>query len=142
MPVGRRAPARTRSFEIAPRSGKIRLVKPPRMEERSAPANPNRESEEEVQRDLEWHVAESTGDGGHVVIHNDDVTPYDFVIAVLRAVFRLAPPDAERVTWEAHTQGQAHVITLGFEEAKYRVGKAHGIARQAGYPLSFTIEAE
>jgi ATP-dependent Clp protease adapter protein ClpS len=34
----------------------------------------------------------------------------------------------------------AHVITLTLEEAKYRVGNAHGAARQAGFPLTFSIE--
>ena len=96
--------------------------------------------EQDTIRGLEWHVAADTGGGANVIIHNDDVTPYDFVVAVLQAIFRLGAPDAERVAWEAHTRGQAHVITLSMEEAKYRVGKAHGIARQAGYPLSFTIE--
>lgn len=77
-----------------------------------------------------------------VIIHNDDVTPYDFVIIVLRTVFYLSPFDAERVTYEAHTAGLAYVATLPLEEAKYRVGKAHGLARAAEYPLTFTIEPE
>ena len=39
-------------------------------------------------------------------------------------------------------EGIAYVMTLPLEEAKYRVGKAHGIARAAGYPLTFSIEPE
>jgi ATP-dependent Clp protease adaptor protein ClpS len=105
-----------------------------------APAAPDQDTEQEVREGLDWQVAESHGEFGQVVIHNDDVTPYDFVIVVLRAVFHLAPPEAERVTFEAHTRGQAGVAVLPLEEAKYRVGKAHGIARQAGFPLRFTIE--
>jgi ATP-dependent Clp protease adaptor protein ClpS len=92
-----------------------------------------------------WTTPDETAEldpPANVVVHNDDVTPYDFVIAVLQAIFRLSPPHAERVTWTAHTRGQAHVITLSHEEAKYRVGKAHGLARQAGYPLTFTVELE
>ena len=92
-----------------------------------------------------WTTAEESVEldpPANVLVLNDEVTPYDFVIAVLQAVFRLPPLVAERVTWQAHTQGQAHVITLSREEAKYRVGKAHGMARQAGYPLTFTIEVE
>ena len=77
-----------------------------------------------------------------VLIHNDDVTPYDFVIQVLRAVFHLSAPEAEAVTWEAHTRGAAVVMVLPLEEAKHRVGQAHGLARAAGYPLAFTIEPE
>jgi ATP-dependent Clp protease adaptor protein ClpS len=75
-----------------------------------------------------------------VLIHNDDVTPFDFVIAVLRAVFELSGRDALAVTTRAHVTGTAYVATLPYEEAKYRVGKAHSLARSAGYPLTFSIE--
>jgi len=77
-----------------------------------------------------------------VIVHNDDITPMDFVVEVLQAVFDLSTPLATGVMLEAHYDGQAHVVTLGREEAKYRVGQAHQLARAAGYPLSFTIEPE
>ena len=64
------------------------------------------------------------------------------VILILRQVFGLAPNQAERVTLRAHVTGLAYVMTLPIEEAKHRVGRAHGIARQAGFPLAFTIEIE
>lgn len=78
----------------------------------------------------------------HVIIHNDDVTPYDFVIIVLRRFFQLLPPDAEYVTYVAHTQGQALVATLPLPEAQKRVGQAHFATSLEGYPLTFTIEPE
>ncbi len=96
----------------------------------------------EIQPDLAWVVVDETGGLARVIIHNDDVTLYDFVILILRQVFGLAPFHAERVTLRAHLTGVAHVITLPVEEAKHRVGRAHGLARQAGFPLSFTIEPE
>ena len=77
-----------------------------------------------------------------VLIHNDDVTPIEFVIGVLRMVFSLPGMDAVAVTMRAHYRGLAYVMTLPFEEAKYRVGRAHGLARAAGYPLTFSIEPE
>jgi ATP-dependent Clp protease adaptor protein ClpS len=77
-----------------------------------------------------------------VIIYNDDVTPMDFVIRVLRTIFKLPGPDAEAVMWEAHTRGRAVVMVLPLEEAKHRVGRAHAVARLAGYPLAFTIEPE
>lgn len=96
----------------------------------------------EVTPDTEWVVAEDTGGQAHIVIHNDDVTPMEFVIVVLRQVFLLSLSEAERVMLRAHYTGQAYVQTVPLEEAKYRVGKAHSLARAAGYPLTFTIEAE
>jgi ATP-dependent Clp protease adaptor protein ClpS len=77
-----------------------------------------------------------------ILLHNDDVTPIEFVIAVLHTVFYFSMLDSERITLEAHYKGIAYVTTLPLEEAKYRVGKAHGMARAAGYPLTFTIEPE
>ena len=77
-----------------------------------------------------------------ILIHNDDVTPFDFVIAVLRGIFELSGREAVAVTTRAHVTGMAYVMTLAYEEAKYRVGKAHSLARSAGYPLTFSIEPE
>lgn len=77
-----------------------------------------------------------------VLIHNDDVTPFEFVISVLRSVFLVSGRLAISITTEAHNTGVAYVMTLPHEEAKYRVGKAHGMARAAGYPLTFSIEPE
>lgn len=96
----------------------------------------------EISADTEWVVAPEDGGQAHVVIHNDEVTPMDFVVLVLRQIFLLTLPEAERVMLRAHYTGQAYVQTVSLEEAKYRVGKAHSLARAAGYPLTFSIEAE
>ena len=108
----------------------------------AAPAPPEIETEREIRLD-ELPVAETELEPPYrVLIHNDDVTPFDFVMAVLRAVFFLSGRDALAVTTRAHVTGIAYVMTLPFEEAKYRVGKAHSLARAAGYPLTFSIEPE
>jgi ATP-dependent Clp protease adaptor protein ClpS len=75
-----------------------------------------------------------------VLVHNDPITPFDFVIAVLLRFFGLSSPDAQRVTWTAHTSGIALVATLPLAEAQKRVGRAHFAAGLEGYPLTFTIE--
>lgn len=77
-----------------------------------------------------------------VIIHNDNVTPFDFVVAVLVEVFQLDIDRAYDITYEAHTQGNAYVMTLPLSEAKRRVFKAQYAARSLGYPLTFTIEPE
>lgn len=100
------------------------------------------ENDTDTERSLGWVVVGDDGEQGRVIVHNDDVTPYDFVILILRQVFGLSPGEAERVTLRAHVTGLAYVMTLPIEEAKHRVGRAHGIARQAGFPLAFTIEIE
>jgi len=77
-----------------------------------------------------------------VIIHNDHVTTFDFVIAVLVTIFELPANRAIDVAYEAHTKGNAYVATLPLEEAKSRVYKAQYAARENGFPLSFTIEPE
>ena len=77
-----------------------------------------------------------------VIIHNDEVTPFDFVIHVLKSIFKLGTDIAEHVTWLAHTQGLAHVCTRPKTEAETMVNKAHFAARLEGYPLKFTLESD
>lgn len=77
-----------------------------------------------------------------VLIHNDDETPYDFVIAILIRIFNITPIIAEHITWLAHTNGLALVTALPKSEAENRVGKAHFAARLEGFPLTLTIEPE
>ncbi|MBK9050971.1 MAG: ATP-dependent Clp protease adaptor ClpS [Chloroflexi bacterium] len=77
-----------------------------------------------------------------VIIHNDNVTPYDFVIDILLRIFGLDRPKAELVTWTAHVTGIAYVTSLPKKEAERRVGKAHFAASLEGYPLTFTLEPE
>ncbi|HXW00489.1 MAG TPA: ATP-dependent Clp protease adaptor ClpS [Anaerolineae bacterium] len=77
-----------------------------------------------------------------VIIHNDNVTTFEFVIIVLVTIFELSFAQAEDIAFEAHTKGNAYVCTLPLEEAKSRVFKAQYVARQQGFPLTFTIEPE
>ena len=103
-------------------------------------------AEPEVETDADTHLDALTEDSlsplYRVIIHNDEVTPFDFVILILRRFFHLSPPDSEYVTYLAHTQGLAHVATLPLPEAQKRVGQAHFAAGLEGYPLQFTIEPE
>lgn len=77
-----------------------------------------------------------------VYIHNDDVTPYDYVIMVLSTIFRLSHEMAEHITWVAHTTGIARVVTRPRSEAEHLVNKAHAAARLDGYPLTFSLEPD
>ncbi len=77
-----------------------------------------------------------------VIIHNDDVTPMDFVVNVLTSIFVLFQPDAMEVMLVAHFKGAAYVQTLPKTEAEKRINKAHFAAGLEGYPLHFSIEPE
>jgi ATP-dependent Clp protease adaptor protein ClpS len=77
-----------------------------------------------------------------VIIHNDDVTPMDFVVHVLVQIFLLHHTDAARIMLTAHYRGAAYVQTLPKGEAQMRIGKAHFAAGLDGYPLHFSMEPE
>lgn len=77
-----------------------------------------------------------------VIVENDDVTPMDFVVMILRAFFGLSFDRAVVVMLTAHYEGRAHVATFPFEEAKERVYNAHHASREAGYPLTFHLEPD
>lgn len=77
-----------------------------------------------------------------VFVHNDNVTPYDFVVMALLRFFGLTSLEAEQVTYLAHISGVAYVTTLPRTEAEKRVGRAQFAASLEGYPLTFTIEPE
>ena len=77
-----------------------------------------------------------------VIIHNDDVTTFEFVINILVTVFELTFTRATHIAFETHNTGASYVCTLPLEEAKSKVFKAQFAARQRGFPLTFSIEPE
>ncbi len=77
-----------------------------------------------------------------VLIHNDDITPMDFVVHVLKTYFYLSNEKAAEIMFTAHVYGTAYVQTLAKSEAEKRIGKAHSVANNAGYPLKFSMEPE
>jgi ATP-dependent Clp protease adaptor protein ClpS len=77
-----------------------------------------------------------------VIIHNDDVTPMDFVVHVLTSIFVISHPNAMEVMLVAHFKGAAYVQTLPKTEAEKRINKAHFASGLEGYPLHFSLEPE
>jgi ATP-dependent Clp protease adaptor protein ClpS len=77
-----------------------------------------------------------------IIIHNDDVTPMDFVIVILERIFLINRPEAVEIMYIAHSTGAAYVQTLPKNEAQARISRAHFAAGLEGYPLRFTMEPE
>lgn len=77
-----------------------------------------------------------------VIILNDDVTTFEFVILSLTTVFGIEVQRAEAIAWETHTRGEAYVATLPYQEAKEKVTTVKMAAREQGYPLDFLLEPE
>lgn len=77
-----------------------------------------------------------------VIIHNDDLTPMDFVVNILRKIFQVEGPAAVHIMFTAHYHGSAYVQTLPKTEAQNRINRAHFAAGIEGYPLHFSMEPE
>lgn len=77
-----------------------------------------------------------------VLLLNDDFTPRDFVVRVLKEEFRMSEDQASRVMITAHTKGSCVVAVFTREVAEDKATRATDMARQEGYPLLFTAEPE
>ena len=77
-----------------------------------------------------------------VIIHNDDVTPMDFVVHILERIFFVVGSTAVDIMYEAHHSGAAYVQSLSKTEAQNRIGRAHFAAGLEGHPLRFSMEPE
>ena len=77
-----------------------------------------------------------------VIIHNDDVTPMDFVVHILDIIFHIPNPAATHIMYTAHIHGTAYVQTLPKTEAEKRIEQAHAAGKIVGYPLHFSTEPE
>lgn len=77
-----------------------------------------------------------------VILVNDDYTPREFVVTVLRAEFRMSDDQAYRVMMTAHRRGVCVVAVYPKEVAETKAMSATEAARRKGYPLLFTTEPE
>ncbi len=76
------------------------------------------------------------------IVHNDDVTPVDFVIAMLMQVFNHPEEIAKELTLQVHNEGSGIAGVFSYEVAEQKGIEATLMARQHGFPLSITIEEE
>lgn len=77
-----------------------------------------------------------------VILVNDDFTPREFVILVLKAVFRMNEEEAHRVMMTAHQKGSCVVAVFTREVAETKAKEATDLGRRAGHPLFFSTEPE
>ena len=77
-----------------------------------------------------------------VILINDDYTPRQFVVTVLKAVFRMNEDQAYRVMMTAHKRGVCVVAVFTKDVAETKATEATELGRSAGYPLAFTTQPE
>ena len=77
-----------------------------------------------------------------VILINDDYTPREFVVAVLKAEFRMNEDQAYRVMITAHKRGACVVAVFTQDVAESKATRATEAGRSQGYPLLITTEPE
>jgi ATP-dependent Clp protease adaptor protein ClpS len=77
-----------------------------------------------------------------VILVNDDYTPRDFVVSVLKAEFRMTEDQAYKVMITAHRRGVCVVAVFTKDVAETKATRATDAGRAKGYPLLFTTEPE
>jgi ATP-dependent Clp protease adaptor protein ClpS len=77
-----------------------------------------------------------------VILLNDDYTPREFVVTVLKAEFRMSEDQAYRVMMTAHRRGVCVVAVYTRDVAETKATRATEAGRKKGYPLMFTTEPE
>jgi len=77
-----------------------------------------------------------------VILVNDDFTPREFVVRVLKAEFRVTEDQAQRVMMTAHKRGVCVVSVYTKDVAEAKATNATDAGRSKGYPLLFTTEPE
>jgi ATP-dependent Clp protease adaptor protein ClpS len=77
-----------------------------------------------------------------VILVNDDYTPREFVVLVLKSEFRVNEDQATRVMITAHQRGACVVAVYTKDVAEAKATNATDAGRSKGYPLLFTTEPE
>jgi ATP-dependent Clp protease adaptor protein ClpS len=77
-----------------------------------------------------------------VILLNDDFTPREFVVQVLKAVFRMNESHAYTVMMTAHQKGACVIAVYTRDVAETKAKEATEMGRAKGYPLYYTTEKE
>ncbi|MBJ96062.1 MAG: ATP-dependent Clp protease adapter ClpS [Rickettsiales bacterium] len=77
-----------------------------------------------------------------VVLHNDDYSPMEFVVAVLQQIFHLSVEDATRIMLEVHNRGIGVAGLYTYEAAETKVQQVLSTAQAHEHPLQCSMEPE
>ena len=76
----------------------------------------------------------------NVIMLNDDATPMEWVIGVLKEIFKHSDTDAEALTMKIHNEGSAVAGTYKYEVAEQKSVEAVSASRNHGFPLQLKVE--
>ena len=77
-----------------------------------------------------------------VILLNDDYTPREFVVVVLKAEFNIGEDRAYNIMMTAHQKGVCVIAVYTKDVAESKATRATDFAQSKGFPLMFTTEPE
>lgn len=77
-----------------------------------------------------------------VIFHNDDYTPFDFVIFILIELFNKSEDQAVQITKEIHTKGKGIAGVYTKDVAETKSEQVNLTSQRNEFPLLSTIEEE
>ncbi len=87
------------------------------------------------------YVSEIDDNEYNVVMHNDDITPFDFVIMVLTIVFNYSQEQAVEMAFFIHKNGKKVVATTSIEEAYKKCAAVDVLNEEFNMLLQVTVES-
>jgi ATP-dependent Clp protease adaptor protein ClpS len=75
-----------------------------------------------------------------VVLHNDDYTPMDFVVAVLQTIFMMNREQATQIMLKVHREGMGVCGVYPKDVAATKVEQVVFFAKQHQHPLQCVME--
>jgi ATP-dependent Clp protease adaptor protein ClpS len=77
-----------------------------------------------------------------VLLINDDFTPMDFVIAILKKFFMKSDTEATQIMLQVHQEGAGLAGIYTFEIAETKVYSVNEFSRRHKHPLKCTMQKE
>jgi ATP-dependent Clp protease adaptor protein ClpS len=77
-----------------------------------------------------------------VIFLNDDTTPIDFVIEVLKIIFKHSTETATDLTMKIHNDGSSVVGVYSYEIAESKAIETVNLSRENGFALQVKMEKE
>ncbi|WP_224367654.1 ATP-dependent Clp protease adaptor ClpS [Hyalangium versicolor] len=77
-----------------------------------------------------------------VLLHNDNYTTREFVVAVLKEVFHKSETDAVQIMLHVHYNGIGVAGVYTYEVAETKIKIVEAAAKDNGFPLRLSMEPE
>jgi ATP-dependent Clp protease adaptor protein ClpS len=108
----------------------------------SGPKKYSSESESSGQGQVELDSRTDVPKMYKVILLNDDYTPMDFVVLVLRRFFAKTEEVANQIMLDVHKKGAGIAGVYSLEIAEMKVMQVNQFAQISQYPLKSTMEEE